>query len=84
MSFYSKKYLEPTSTSKKEFFAKNSLRLKAFHYFRKKANGIILSQCKIANYDLILTVLLLFALIFFKGPQQCNRPPIYGGYVPSE
>ena len=25
-----------------------------------------LNQCKIANYDLILTVLLLFALIFLK------------------
>ena len=36
-----------------------------------------------ANYDLILTVLLLFALIFFKDPQQYNHPPIYGGHVPS-
>ena len=40
-----------------------------------------LNQCKIANYDLILTVVLLFALIFFEGPQQYNHPPIYGGYV---
>ena len=32
-----------------------------------------------ANYDLILTVLLLFALIYFKDPQQYNHPPICGG-----
>ena len=36
-----------------------------------------------ANYDLILTVLLLYALIYFKDPQQYNHPPIYGGHVPS-
>ena len=47
----------------------------------KKRNGV--NQCQIANYDLILTVLLLFALIFFKDPQQYNHPPIYGGHVPS-
>ena len=39
------------------------------------------NQCKIANYDLILTVLLLFALIFFEDPQQYNQPPIYGDHV---
>ena len=38
---------------------------------------------QIANYDLILTVSLLFALIFFKDPQQYNHPPIHGGHVPS-
>ena len=42
-----------------------------------------MNQRKIANYDLILTVLLLFALIFFKDPQQHNHPPIYGSHVPS-
>ena len=47
----------------------------------KKRNGV--NQCQIANYDLILTVLLLFALIFFKDPQQYDHPPIYGGHVPS-
>ena len=47
----------------------------------KKRNGVY--QCKIANYDIILTVLLLFALIFFKDSQQYNHPPIYGGLVPS-
>ena len=45
----------------------------------KKRNGV--NQCKIANYDLILTVLLLVALIFFKDPQQYNHPRIYGGHV---
>ena len=39
------------------------------------------NQCKIANYDLILTVLLLFALIFLKDPQQYNHPPIYADHV---
>ena len=39
---------------------------------------------QIANYDLILKDLtLLFALIFFKDPQKCNHPPIYGGHVRS-
>ena len=47
----------------------------------KKCNGV--NQCKTANYDLILTVLLFFALIFFKDPQQYNHPPIYAGYMPS-
>ena len=47
----------------------------------KKRNGV--NQCKIASYDLILTVLLLSALIFFKDPQQYNHPPIYGVHVPS-
>ena len=47
----------------------------------KKRNGV--SQCKTANYDLILKVLVPFALIFFKDPQQYNHPPIYGGHVPS-
>ena len=37
-----------------------------------------MNECKIANYDLILTVLLLFALIFFKDPQQYNHPHMYG------
>ena len=38
-----------------------------------------MNQWKIANYDLILTVLLLFDLIFFKDPQQYNHPLVYGG-----
>ena len=46
-----------------------------------KGNGV--NPCKIANYDLILTILVLFALIFFKDPQHCNHPPIYEGHVPS-
>ena len=33
------------------------------------------------NYDLILTVLLLFTLLSFKEPQQYNRSSIYGGHV---
>ena len=41
------------------------------------------NQCKIANNDHILTVLLLFTLIFFKDPQKYNHPPIYGGHEPS-
>ena len=36
-----------------------------------------MNQCKIANYDLIITALLLFALTSFKDPQQCNHPPIW-------
>ena len=52
-----------------------------FFFNGKKAYGV--NQCKTAHYDLILTVLLLFALIFFKDPQQYNHPPIYGGHVPS-
>ena len=49
-----------------------------------------MNHCKIANYDLIVTVLFLFALIFFKDlfaliffkdPQQYNHPPIYWGHV---
>ena len=40
-----------------------------------------MSQCKIANYDLILTVLLLFAFVFFKDPQQYNHSLIYEGRV---
>ena len=47
----------------------------------KEVDGV--NQYKIAIYDLILTVLLLFALIFFKGPQQYNHHPIYGAHVPS-
>ena len=47
----------------------------------KETYGV--NQCKIANYDLALTVLLLFALIFFKDSQQYNHPPMYGGHVPS-
>ena len=50
-----------------------------FFFSGKEAYGV--NQCKIAYYDLILTVLLLFALIFFKGPQQCIYPPLYGGCV---
>ena len=42
-----------------------------------------MNQCKKANCDLILTVLLLFALIFFKDSQQYNHPPIYVRHVPS-
>ena len=42
----------------------------------------MVNQCKIANYDLILTVLLRFALILFKDPQQYNHLPIYGGHIP--
>ena len=42
-----------------------------------------MNQCKIANYDLILTVFLFFALTFFKDPQQYNHPPIYGGHLSS-
>ena len=44
--------------------------------WKTEAYGV--NQCKIANYDLILTVLLPFALMFFKDPQQYNHPPIYG------
>ena len=48
----------------------------------KKCVGV--NQRKIANYDLILkNLILIFAFIFFKDPQQCNHPPIYGGHVPS-
>ena len=47
----------------------------------KEVDGV--DQCKIAIYDLILTVLLLFALIFFKGPPQYIHHAIYGGHVPS-
>ena len=36
---------------------------------------------QIAKYVLILTVLLLSALIFFKDPQQFNHPPMYGGHA---
>ena len=50
-----------------------------FFFNEKEAYGV--SQCKLANYDLILTVLLLFALIFFKDPQQYNHPPLSGGHV---
>ena len=52
-----------------------------FVFNRKEAYGM--NQCKITTYDLIPTVLLLFALIFFKDPQQYNHPPIYGDHVPS-
>ena len=48
-----------------------------FFFYEKEAYGV--DQCKKANYDLILTVPLLFALIFFKDPEQCNHLPIYGG-----
>ena len=47
-----------------------------FFFNGKKTHGV--NECKIANYDLILTVLLLFALIFFKDPLQYNHPLIYG------
>ena len=50
-----------------------------FFFNGKEAYGV--NQGKIVNYDPILTVLLLFALIFFKDPQQFNHPPIYGGHV---
>ena len=43
-----------------------------FFFSGKEAYGV--NQCKIANYDLILTVLLLFALIFVKDPQKYNHP----------
>ena len=45
----------------------------------KEAYGM--NQCEIANYDLILTVLLLFAFILFKDPQQYNHPLTYEGPV---
>ena len=51
-----------------------------FFFFNGKEEYWV-NQCKITNYDLTLTVLLLFALIFFKGHQEYNHPPIYGGYV---
>ena len=47
----------------------------------KKLNGV--NQWKKANYDLIPTVLFLFALIFFKDPQQYNDLPLYVGYMAS-
>ena len=50
-----------------------------FFFSGKEVYGV--NQCKIANYDLILTVLLLFALIFLKDPQQYNHPPIYADHV---
>ena len=51
-----------------------------FFFFNvKQAYGV--NQCEIANYDLILTGLLLFPLIYFKDPQQYNHPPIYAGHV---
>ena len=50
-----------------------------FFFNGKEAYGAY--QCRIAHYDPILIVhLLLFALIFFKDPQQDNHPPI-GGHV---
>ena len=52
-----------------------------FFFNGKEAYGM--NQYKIAKYDLILTVLILFAQIFFKEPQQYKPPPIYGGHVPS-
>ena len=51
-----------------------------FFFNGKEAYGV--NQGKIVNYDPILTVLLLFALIFFKGPQQYNHHARYGGHVP--
>ena len=50
-----------------------------FFFNGKEAYGG--NKYKIANYDLILTVLLIFALIFFKDPQQYNHPRVYGGHV---
>ena len=50
-----------------------------FFFNEKEAYGV--NQGKIVNYDPILTVLLLFALIFFKGPQQYNHRLIYGHHV---
>ena len=55
------------------------MKLIFFFFNGKKAKGM--SQCKIASYDLILTVLLLFAFIFFKDPQQYNHSLIYEGRV---
>ena len=46
----------------------------------KNHNGV--NQCKIADHDLILTVLLHFVLIFFQDPQQYNHPPIYTASLP--
>ena len=43
-----------------------------------------MNQCKITPYDLIPTVLLLFALIFLKDLRQYNHPPINGTQVHSE
>ena len=51
----------------------------SFFFSGKEVYGV--NQCKIANYDLILTVLLLFAFILSKDPQQYNRPLIYEGPV---
>ena len=47
-----------------------------FFFNGKEAYGV-------NQYDLILTVLLLFPLIFFKDTQQYNHPPIYGDHVSS-
>ena len=59
--------------------------MKRIFFFLSGKEVCEMNQCKIANYDLILTVLLLFALIFFKHPQQYNHPPIYGGHaMPSQ
>ena len=53
-----------------------------FFFNGKEVCGV--NQRKLANYDLILkNLILIFAFIFFKDPQQCNHPPIYGGHVPS-
>ena len=57
--------------------------MKRIFFFFTGKEAYEVNQCKIANNDLILTVLLLFALIFFEDPQQYNHPPIYEGHAPS-
>ena len=64
-----------------EFLFLAHVKLIFFYLNGKEAYGR--NQCKIANKDLILTVLLLFDLIFFKDPQQYNHPVIYEGHLPS-
>ena len=60
-------------------FCETNVKRIFFFFNGKEASEV--SQCKVANYDLIHTVLFLFALIFFKDPQQYNHPPIYGDHV---
>ena len=55
--------------------------MKPIFFFVNGREAYGMNQCKIANYDLILTVLLLFAFILSKDPQQYNRPLIYEGPV---
>ena len=52
--------------------------MKRIFFFLNGKEAYGMNQCKIANYDLILTALLLFALTSFKDPQQYNHPPIWG------